>query len=245
MKSGTRKVLEANGWNTIVFKFPATAIDFVNALEPPKSTQESKEDLAKLKCLEDSVVAYVLAIADLPDDIRFSIDLWSASDEDRERGQFEVLNKAVSAALLMTDGVRITRSSLEADIGKGKRGRPPLLHHRQIANAFADVFFLGTGKLPAIGKDYATHKANGRFQKSLEEIFRSEGLPDAQPTSINNISREAKERFTDLYQAKLLEKNDKTKHRWRSSQVSLITGKRSRGMSLFEIDAFQKIYSKK
>lgn len=263
MKPETRAVLNEIGWQTIVEKYPTTAIDFIQTLVPRPGLQQARGDLGQIEDVRKAIAQLSQAISALPERLVSEIDHWSASKNELEEGIPALLQDALRSSSKVLIGLEVSKQSTEGLISKvgpgstsprtgkirGARSRPGDDAAYQIAIALSEVYLLGCRKRPTAGKNAKISEVaaqpNGLFQKTLKRVLEIEGRGNSSAVAINNMALGAKRELTFGRAKKILADNIKTKARWGGQwKISLITGLINRGgISIFEYAAWQKVMS--
>jgi hypothetical protein len=163
-----------------------------------------------------------------PEKLRYANRSSSLALDTPEERAIEVpdrVSQARAALEAIVPGILSLNESMawEADLQKGKapRGRPPNRAAYRIAEALAEVYVIGLGRTPPLGRDSGSNEANGGFAKAFADVCKVLGVRVEDP---HDVCEAAKEKLTPERVAELLG--------WR-------TGRNLRRLSLFDVSRSQ------
>lgn len=223
-------ILNRIGWATVKFVAPFLAGSLAARLTPNGGLFESHRPTARagLERHQQLMTAMAKVLEELealsPGKLRYAN--WASSlaldtPDARDVGVPDRVSQARAALEAIVPGILSLNESLawEAELreGNARRGRPPNRAAYRIAEALAEVYVIGMGKTPPLGRDSGSNEANGGFATTFVDVCKILGVRVKDP---HDVCEAAKEKLTPERVTELLG--------WR-------TGRNLRRLSLFDV----------
>lgn len=157
MKPEVEEALEPLNWRFVqqvdpwgaAFLAASLATEASDTLASPKS---AKASLSKLRSMSKAMLAVLSGLDEMPPEQEARIDLGSSQLGERDRDWPKRVEAARSALWSIVPGLAEELRKLEAEAAKATKGRPMNRLAYSVASAVAEIYMIGRGERPTIGR---------------------------------------------------------------------------------------------
>lgn len=133
----------------------------------PQAAEAARKKYLKLR---RSIVATVEGLTALSEEARTSINLDSTPPDERDGGWPDHVDAVVQALHAICPGLVRWAEYLDHEADKAKRGRPWNEPAFRVASAMAEIYLIGRGKIPTVGRLADGGGPSGTFGKAVAKV---------------------------------------------------------------------------
>jgi hypothetical protein len=144
---------------------------------------DAKKLAAEMHALFKAIVELVQGLDHLPNTVKRSINLSSISKDELFKlvragvdNPPDLIEKFRNGLLSIAPGIEATHSRLEREAGPVKKGRRRNEAAYAVSQTIANVFVIGFGSIPTLGRRADSEGLSGQYGRTVEDVFRYLGI---------------------------------------------------------------------
>lgn len=138
--------------------------------------QSAKASLLSVKGMSEALLVVLRGLDEMPPEQEARIDLGSSPVEERDKGWPKRVEAARSALWSIVPGLVDELRNLEHEAAKASRGGRKNHLAYSVASAVAEIYVIGIGEKPRMGRLESGAGTSGLFGRVTEDVFRALGL---------------------------------------------------------------------